>query len=240
MDLFAMNRRDTLKTLLVAPYAVVADAARSHTAEHTAACQEASGLLVLCIGRAAEWMLRETIGLLYWESSCVEIRPTAWNWYFQNHDSLYRRKRTGRPPRFEDERTNEMQIDPSVRNIALFVSDPWNGQPQIEDTDFPQREVDCNWARQFAASVSATGIRIHPVILRDKARHVPAEIDRVLSIIERQVGFSSPVLRHGFSTANEQSIWHVPAHCAVLTEESHQFKLAALTLSEFIESTPRH
>jgi len=236
MGLFAMNRRDTLKTLLVAPYAVVADAARSHTAEHTAACQEASGLLVLCIGRAAVWMLRETI----WVSSCVEIRPTAWNWCFQSHDSLYRRKRTGRPPRFEDERTNEMQIDPSVRNIALFVSDPWNGQPQIEDTDFPQREVDCNWAHQFAASVSATGIRIHPVILRDKARHVPAEIDRVLSIIERQVGFSSPVLRHEFSTVNEQEIGDKPSNSTIPISASHQFKLAALTLSEFIEATPRH
>jgi len=245
MDLFAMNRRDTLKTLLVAPYAVVADAAGLRTSRHTEACLEESSLLVLCIGRVAEWVFRESSWLLQSGDFGDEMRQREWSCRFdsyasETHDNLYLRKYTCPFVPIVSERMVEMQIEPSIRNILLLASDPWGGQPLIGDTNFPQREIDCNWAHKFAASASAMGIRIHPAILRDKARHAPAEIDRVLSIIERQVGFSSPLLRHEFSTANEQDIWHVPAHCGVLTEESHQFKLAALTLIEFIESTMRH
>jgi len=129
-----------------------------------------------------------------------------------------------------------MQIDQSVRAILLLASDPWSRFPENEDTDFPQREADCNWALKFSASVNQAGIKVHLAILRDKARCAPAEIDHVLSAIEQQVGFSSSALRHEFSTEYEQAMWQIPIYCGVSTSKSNEFRLASLRLIEFIDS----
>lgn len=235
-----MNRRDTLKTLSLAPCIVAAHAVEKRVVQCAAEGQQACNLLVLNLCRAAIWVDRETYWVHCPDDVAERMRSRAEKCFYDNYHMLYVRKYS--PPFIPmvDESMVEMQIDPSIRNILLVVSDPWNGQPLIGDMDFPHREVDCNWARKFSASVSATGIQVHLAILRDRARRAPAAVDRVLSIIERQVGFSSPVRRHEFSTDSEQDIWDVLHSCGAFVPEGHQFRLAALTLIEFIESTMCH